>query len=98
MKSLIKSNISTDRTIFYQYSDDFYKIVYLKILLSHGYEEINKKTKENNKTSQDELDRISQSRTKREIKEIALCNFFTHFATLTVNSKYCDRFSPSLPR
>lgn len=61
--------------------------------MNHGYEEINKKTKEKNKTSQDELDRISQSRTKREIKEIALCNAFTHFATITVNSKFCDRFS-----
>lgn len=70
------------------------KLYILKILLNLGYEEINKKPKNTEpKTSADELDRISRSRTKREIKDIALCNAFTHFATITVNSQFCDRFS-----
>ena len=56
-----------------------------------GYEEVNKKQK-NNTTDSEELQRISLSRTKRNIKEIALCNSFTHFATLTINSTFCDRF------
>ena len=57
-----------------------------------GYEEINKKSK-NNITNDEELERISLSRTKRNIKELALCNCFTHFATITINSEFCDRFS-----
>jgi len=40
-----------------------------------------------------EVERISLSRTKREIKEIALCNNFSHFATITINSQNCDRYS-----
>lgn len=40
-----------------------------------------------------EIERISLSRTKRNIKEICLCNDFQYFATITVNSKNSDRFS-----
>lgn len=35
----------------------------------------------------------SLSRTKRNIKSIALANNFEYFSTLTVNSQLCDRFS-----
>lgn len=44
-------------------------------------------------TPDEEIDRISLSRTKRNIREIAICNNFTHFATITVNSQFADRFS-----
>lgn len=47
----------------------------------------------NEKAHSNEVERISLSRTKRDIKEIALCNNFTYFATLTIDSKNCDRFS-----
>lgn len=57
-----------------------------------GYEEVNKKQK-NNTTDEEELQRQSLSRTKRNIKELALCNSFTHFVTITINSQFCDRFS-----
>lgn len=63
-----------------------------KTLYFLGYEEINKKQK-NVETDKEELERQSLSRTKRNIKELALCNSFTHFATLTINSIFCDRFS-----
>lgn len=56
-----------------------------------GFEEVTKKTI-NNTTDKEELQRQSLSRTKRNIKEIALCNSFTHFATITINSEFCDRF------
>lgn len=42
-----------------------------------------------------EKERISLSRTKRNIKEIALCNDFEYFSTLTIDSTQCDRFSLS---
>lgn len=44
-------------------------------------------------TSEEELQRISLSRTKRNIQEICLCNDFEFFITITVSSKNCDRFS-----
>lgn len=57
-----------------------------------GFEEVNKKQKIIT-TDKEELERQSLSRTKRNIKELALCNSFTYFATLTINSEFCDRFS-----
>lgn len=42
---------------------------------------------------QDEIQRISLSRTKRNLKEICLCNGFTHFITFTIAKENCDRFS-----
>lgn len=45
------------------------------------------------KTFSGEIDRISLSRTKRNIREICLSNDFEYFVTFTVNSKNADRFS-----
>lgn len=44
-------------------------------------------------TEKEEIERISLSRTKREIKEICLSNNFKFFVTLTINSIKCDRYS-----
>ena len=46
-----------------------------------------------NITSDEEIERISLSRTKRNIKELALCNNFQYFATVTIASTSCDRYS-----
>lgn len=64
----------------------YYKLVCLKV---------NEKTEKGGVRCGDtkEIERISLSRTKRNIKEIALCNSFEYFATLTVNSQNADRFS-----
>lgn len=45
------------------------------------------------KTFSKEVDRISLSRTKRNIREICLSNDFEYFVTFTVDSKNADRFS-----
>lgn len=45
------------------------------------------------KTFSSEIDRISLSRTKRNIREICLSNDFEYFVTFTVDSKNADRFS-----
>ena len=42
------------------------------------------KSNDINKTSAEEIKRISLSRTKKNILEIALCNSFEYFVTLTV--------------
>lgn len=43
-------------------------------------------------TDSEEIQRISLSRSKRNIRELALCNSFEYFATITVNNEFCDRF------
>ena len=45
------------------------------------------------KDNKKECERVSLSRSKRVIKELALSNPFTHFATITVSSQNADRFS-----
>lgn len=69
---------------------------YFLIVDKNGFE-INKKTNETDKQMKKnnglENYDSSVSRTKREIREICLCNNFEYFFTLTINSKNCDRFS-----
>lgn len=56
----------------------------------NGYEDINPK---NNHIDKEEIERISISRSRRNIRELLLSNDFEYFATLTINSNSCDRFS-----
>lgn len=79
-----------------QYDDFTFDIEKIKYCRQSGFELVRDgyaKTYEHVKTDKDEIDRISISRTKRNLKEICLCNNFTHFVTFTVNSENCDRFS-----
>lgn len=79
---------------------------YVRVEYGHGFErlevyrtneQIQKKDLFNkiligeNKTDDEEIERISLSRTKRNIREIALCNDFEYFATFTINRKSCNR-------
>lgn len=50
-------------------------------------------TDEEIKKKKENVENASLSRTKRRIKDICLSNDFELFATFTVNSKNCDRFS-----
>ena len=45
-----------------------------------------------NITDTEEISRISLTRTKSRIRELALCNKFEYFGTLTINSEYYDRY------
>lgn len=79
-----------------QYDRFTFDIEKIKYCRQSGFELIRDKvakTAENIKNDSDEIKRISISRTKRRLKEICLCNSFTHFITFTVNSENCDRFS-----
>lgn len=78
----------------YQYNDNDFRIVLNKYCRQKGFEDV----KTNNyipKTDSEEVQRVSLSRSRKRIREIALCNDFEYFATITVNSKNCDRFSLS---
>lgn len=87
-----------------QYNDDYFKILLNKYQKEKGFEKITKinpykqiedfmcGTNETI-TTKEELERQSLSRTKRNIKELALCNNFEYFATVTIASSSCDRYS-----
>lgn len=74
-----------------QYNDNYFKVILNKYQREKGFEELNKKSIFVD--NQEEIERISLSRTKRNIKEIALCNSFQYFATITINSSVCDRYN-----
>ena len=105
MKFLFNKNeIYSSKIYLYQYNDTNFRICCQKYSKDKGFEkykgfDIYKQIEEfmglNDEkiTPDEEIDRISLSRTKRNIRELALCNNFTHFATITVNSQYADRFS-----
>ena len=86
-----KCSVYTDKFYLYQYNDNNIRIVHQKYCRKKGFEEI-KKQEYIPQINSDEVDRVSLSRTRRNIRELALSNNFEYFATLTVNSEYADRF------
>lgn len=89
-----KSSVYSEKYYLYQYNDNNFRVVKLKNSRNSGFEDIKPKKNEFIKqTEDDEVQRVSLSRTRRNVRELALCNNFEYFATLTVNSKNCDRFS-----
>ena len=88
-----KNQVYEPKYFLYQYNDNNFRIVLNKYTRNKGFEEIKKFPNFIPQTEDEEIQRISLSRTKRNIRELALCNGFTHFATITINSKNADRFS-----
>lgn len=86
-----QTEISKTRTFCYQYNNNSFRIVKVKNCRLPGYELLHNALDENINTK-DEIERISLSRSKRNIRELALCNNFEYFATLTVDKNYCDRY------
>lgn len=87
-----KNQVYSTRFFLYNYNDNNFRIVKIKSCKNSGFEEIKKKNIFIDVNS-DEVQRASLSRSKRNIRELALCNNFEYFATFTVNSEKCDRFS-----
>ena len=93
MKFLFNKNqVFSTRFFLYNYNNYNFRIVKIKSCRNSGYEEIKKKNSFIYVNSE-EIKRPSLSRTKRNIRELALCNDFEYFATFTVNSENCDRYS-----
>lgn len=104
-----KDELYQDTYRLYHYQEDVFRLVHFKkkisgfekipkIPVSDGFNIYDiadyKYDKPQEKVTNDtELERISLSRTKRNIKEICLCNNFKYFVTLTINCKNADRFS-----
>lgn len=87
-----KNQVYSTRFFLYNYNGKNFRIVKVKSCRNSGFEEIKKK---NNffDVNSEEVQKSSLSRTKRNIRELALCNDFEYFATFTVNSEKCDRYS-----
>ena len=86
-----KQNVYSTRLFLYNYNNNNFRIVKIKSCRNSGFEEIKKKNSFIDVNSE-EIKRQSLSRTKRNIRELALCNDFEYFATFTVNSEKCDRY------
>lgn len=81
------------RTFIYVYNENYIRIVKVKSCRKSGFEEIKKTNDSFIDVNSEESKRCSLSRSKRNIREIAFCNGFTHFATLTVDSLKADRYN-----
>lgn len=86
-----KNQVYDTKYILYQYNDENIRIVKQRYCRKKGFEDINQ-CNIIPQTEDEEIKRISLSRTRRNIRELALSNGFDYFATLTINSEYCDRF------
>lgn len=87
-----ESSVYEPKTVLYKYNETSYKLSYIKSCRKKGFELLTKNTKSSIlKTDKAELERISLSRTKRNIFEICMCNNFEYFVTLTVSPKFCIR-------
>lgn len=86
-----KNEVYDTKFFLYQYNDENIRIVKQKFCRKKGFEDCKQATIIP-QTENEEIERISLSRTRRNIRELALSNEFEYFATLTINSEYCDRF------
>lgn len=87
-----KQDVYSTRFFLYNYNGNNFRIVKVKSCRNSGFEELKKRNAFIDVNSE-EVKRCSLSRTKRNIRELALCNDFEYFATFTVNSEKCDRYS-----
>ena len=72
-----------------QYNEDYFRLYSTKVKEYQFFKE------KKNKSSLEEIEEKSISRTKRNLRELALCNNWEFFATWTVSSEHADRFSLS---
>lgn len=83
-----KNLVYHSKCYLYNYNNRYFRISFLKSCREKGFEDISA----SKKTCKKEVDRISLSRTRRNIRELALCNDFEYFCTMTVNSSKFDRY------
>ena len=86
-----KNDVFKTRYFIYTYNDNDIRLVKIKSCRMPDFEE--QKSLGTFDYNSDEVSRISLSRTRRNIREIALCNEFEYFVTLTISSDLGDRYS-----
>lgn len=85
----------SDYATLKKYREDYYKITLHKMIRRAGYEAVggeeeHRSGKKNTAENEEKLE-TSLSRTKSKIFELALCNDWEWFVTLTLNPEYHDR-------
>lgn len=60
--------------------------------LESGWELLKEFVEDEKKTDEEEIQRISLSRTNKRIRELAKCNHFEYFGTITINGYYNNRY------
>ena len=89
-------NIRRPKILLKQYGNStIFRIVELKSCKEKGFELKCKKDNlgiKNLNYNKEECQRVSNSRAKQKIRELALCNDFEYFATFTINPN-CDRYN-----
>lgn len=91
-----KNDVYKTKYFMYQYNDTNFRILKQKYCRERGFELIEKTKHIVKKTDEEEIRRISLSRSKSFIRSICLANSFCYFVTLTVNKNYCDRYDIDL--
>ena len=90
---LHNNNIYHSKYTLVNYNDTNFRLIYNKSTRDKGYVlEDNQETTTDNKTDIEEIERISRCRTKQRIRELALCNNFEYFGTITISGYFCDRY------
>lgn len=87
----MRSKTERDVTVLKNYNDKKYKLILFKSLKVKGYEEQNQKKYKPQKQNLEKL-KVNRSRARAKIFEIALCNEFEYFVTLTISDKLYDRY------
>ena len=82
------SEVYEEKTYLKQYNDNYFRIIYCRSVRKKGYELTNCE----HHVDKDEVERASVSRSRRNIRELAFCNPFTHFVTFTVKPDVANRF------
>lgn len=88
-----KNIVYNSKSYLYNYNGRYFRVCSIKACREKGFEDIFFRKKTDKEEVKEEVNRISLSRTRRNIRELALCNDFEYFCTLTVNSVKCDRYS-----
>lgn len=88
-----KYQVYIPKVFLYNYNGNDFRLVRQKYCREKGFEENVKGDNLFIDVNSEEVQRTSLSRTKKNIREIALCNNFEYFCTFTVNSNKCDRYS-----
>lgn len=86
---LSKNYAYNPKCYLYNYNDRYFRICSINSCREQGFEDICIRKK----TDKKEVERVSVSRTRRNVRELSLCNDFEYFCTMTVNSAKCDRYS-----
>lgn len=97
------ANVRNTKYFLIQYNENTFRILKNKYQLEKGWQLNDQdKIKEDLKrfiqsiigtcSNKDEVERVSLIRTKSHIRELALCNNFEYFGTITINNYFCNRY------